>query len=616
MLSVLQPLLFVLLVLLLAFCKTIVAVNRLPSSAFAVPGDATYDYVVVGGGTAGLTVAARLAASGASVGVIEAGGAYELDNGNYSVVPGYAFTEPALAPVEFFPPRPLIDWSLVSQPLTGAAGRRIHYAAGKTLGGSSALNTMAYHRATKGAYQRWASLVGSTAYTWDSLFPYFFKSTKLTPPNFAKRNTPNATFTYDKAAFCTTGPNCGPLQVSYAQWVDPTNTWFAVALKFIGLATSSVGFNSGSLSGGAYTTGTIDPTHATRSSSETSYLRWAIANTGLMVHYRTQALKILFTSGKATGVSVVTEGFPYTLTAKKEVIVSAGVFHSPQLLMVSGIGPQAKLTSLGIPVISNLPGVGQNLQDQIFFAVQNGLTSASTASILADPAQQAVALQQYLNNTSGPYTSAGGYIAFEKLPAASRANFSARTTSLLAALPADMPEIEYLAGGFPGNATAGITTTGDLSATLLAPFSRGSVTISSLSMLDSPAIDLGWLKDAADAEVAVAAFKRLRQAWSAPGLSPVKVGLESRPGAAVQTDAQILQWIRENAIQIWHASSTNAMGMNATAGGVVDKTCKVFGVTGLRVVDISVFPFALPGHPQATVYALAEKIAADIIAGR
>lgn len=517
-----------------------------------------------------------------------------------------------------FAPRPLVDWSLVSQPQTGAAGRRVHYAAGKTLGGTSALNTLAYNRGTKGSYQKWATLVGSTAYTWDNFLKYFIKSSELTPPDFAKRNTPNATFTYDASVWCT-GKNCGPLQVSYSNWVDPSHTCFAAGLKSIGLNTSTVGHNSGVLQGGAYTTETIDPSDpwfgtATRSSSESSYLRWAIANTQLMVHYRTMATKILFTSGRATGVSVSTEGYPYTLTAKKEVILSAGTFRSPQLLMVSGIGPSAKLSSLGIPVVSDLAGVGQNLQDQIFFSVQNGMDTPSSPSILSDPAQEPAALRAYLADAAGPYSSAGGYIAFEKLPNSSRAALSARTQALLGALPADVPEVEYLAGSFAGS--GGAVTVGDLSAAILNPFSRGNVTISSADVGSPPLVDMGWLTDPADAEVAVAAFKRLRQAWAAPAMAAVKVGPEVRPGAAVATDAQVLRWIRENAIQIWHACGTCAMGGSAAAGAVVGPTAKVFGVAGLRVVDASVIPFALPGHPQATVYALAEKIADDILGGR
>jgi choline dehydrogenase len=244
--------------------------------------------------------------------------------------------------------------------------------------------------------------------------------------------------------------------------------------------------------------------------------------------------------------------------------------------------------------------------------VQSGLKVPSRASALADAAQQPTYLQQYLSNASGPFSSSGGYIAFEKLPAASRAALSNRTRTLLSALPSDWPEIEYLAGSFAGSASTGVTT-GDLSAAVLSPFSRGNVTLTSASMTDAPLIDMGWLSDPADAEMAVAAFKRLRQAWNSSAIAPAKVGTEITPGSAVQSDADILNYIKGAAIQIWHACGTCAMGADATAGAVVDYGGKVFGVDGLRVVDASVLPFALPGHPQATIYALAEKIADAIL---
>lgn len=233
---------------------------------------------------------------------------------------------------------------------------------------------------------------------------------------------------------------------------------------------------------------------------------------------------------------------------------------------------------------------------------------------MADPSQQATILKQYLKSQAGPYSSAGGYIAFEKLPKSARQGFSNRTASLLATLPEDWPEIEYLAGSFAGSGD-GVITTGDISATILAPFSRGNITIASNSISDPPLIDMGWLTDPADAELAVAAFKRLRAAWASEDLAAAKVGPELAPGDAVQSDSDILDYIRNNAIQIWHACSTNAMGTDAAAGAVVDWRAKVFGVGGLRVVDASVLPFALPGHPQATIYALAEKIADSIIKG-
>lgn len=292
---------------------------------------------MIGGGTAGLAIASKLAET-ASVAVIEAGGFYEQDNGNLSIIPGLAFTQSILATTEMYPEQPLIDWGVITSPQTGADNRRMHYAQGKTLGGCSAINIMAYHRATEGTYQRWADLVGDSSYTLPNLLRYFIKSSHLTPPNYQKRNTPNATVLYDTSAF--NNAEGGPLQVSWGNWVDPTVTWLARALERIGLPVSSVGFNSGSLSGnGAWPTFTISPARAERSSSRFSYLDQAIETTKIAVYHHTQAMKILFDSQKrntATGVAVRTRGVDYTITAKREVILSAGAFRSPHLLMLSG----------------------------------------------------------------------------------------------------------------------------------------------------------------------------------------------------------------------------------------------------------------------------------------
>lgn len=291
--------------------------------------------IVVGGGTAGLAIATRLAAT-ASVAVIEAGGLYELDNGNQSVVPYYAFTMPLLSISEDFPKQPLMDWGLVSTTQSGAANRKIHYPAGKTLGGSSALNTLAYLRGTTGSYQLWADTVADQDYTFANLLPYFIKSCHFTPPDLQKINTPNATILYDPSVFDNS--KGGPLQVSYANWIDPSTNGLSGALRAASMPLSLTGFNSGSLFGGAWTTSTLSPENAERSSSQASYLNQAIKNTGLIVYPHTQATKILFDgSKKANAVSVNTQGLEYILSATKEVIVSTGVFHSPQLLMVSGM---------------------------------------------------------------------------------------------------------------------------------------------------------------------------------------------------------------------------------------------------------------------------------------
>ncbi|PQE34052.1 choline dehydrogenase protein [Rutstroemia sp. NJR-2017a WRK4] len=587
--------------------------RRLKSSAFAVPGNATYDYVIIGGGTAGLAIASRLAEF-ASVGVIEAGGDYEQDNGNYSVVPLNSIRMALISSGENYPRYPLMDWDLVSIPQPSAGNVRYHYASGKTLGGSSALNTLAYHRSTAGAYRKWADIAGDDNYTFENLLPYFKKSCQLTPPDLKKRNTPNATVIYDPTVFST---KKGPLQVSWNNWVDPTINWMAHAIQSLGIPLSPVGFSSGSLAGyGAWVPATIDPKHATRSSSKTAYLDDAILSTDIMMHIHSQAIKILFSEGssrKATSVVINTGGVEYTIQAKKEVILSAGAFHSPQLLMVSGIGPRSTLESLHIPVISDLPGVGKNLSDQTSFFITKQVRTPSAGSIIANPANTETILDQYLDDAAGPYSAVAGYLTFEKLPAHIRKTLSNTTLALLNALPTDWPEAEYRGAGIAGE---NFSTLGIVAGALMSPFSRGSVSISSASVSDSPVIDLGWFSHPADREIMVAIFKRVREIWNTDIGRAITIGPELVPGAAVQTDEEILAYLTPNLLPEFHASATCGMGKKGSKFAVVDPHAKVYGVEGLRVVDASIIPFALPGHVQASVYMIAEKIADDIRLGR
>ncbi|KAF6829452.1 GMC oxidoreductase [Colletotrichum musicola] len=593
--------------------------QRLFSSAFGYPGrDASYDYVVVGGGTAGLTLASRLAATSASVAVVEAGGFYEVENGNNSVVPLLSLTGIAfIDPTPEFTPQPLMDWSLVSEPIPGAGGRRVHYAQGKTLGGSSAINTMSYIRGTKGSYGLWAETVGDESFRWESMLPYFKRSVRLTPPDEEKRDNTNATVIFNPSDYDEAG---GPLQVSWNNWVDPTLTWLARVVLSLGLTISPKGFSSGELAGhGAWVPSTIEPKRAQRSTSESSFLRESIEKTGIIVYTHTQATKILFNGTQATGVSVNSQGVDYTLTAGKEVILTAGTFHSPQLLQASGVGAREHLEALSIPVVADVPGVGQNLQDPIQIFVAYPVSTPSAQSLTADPALVPGFVAEYLRSGSGPYSSAAGFLAHERLPNSTLAGFSQSTREKLAFVPSDWPQLSFIVGSF---STGPGQTSGTLAAYLPFVFSRGNVTIETASVLGTaPKINLNWLSDEADVELAVAAVKRLRAAWGSefantPGF---KAGPETLPGEAVQTDEEILEYVRANAGQVWHPVSTCAMGKEedvAAGRAVVDSRGRVFGVQGLRVADASTFPFAIPGHPQSAVYALAEKIADDIISGR
>ncbi|OHE92605.1 GMC oxidoreductase [Colletotrichum orchidophilum] len=594
------------------------AQDRLFSSAFGYPGrNASYDYIVVGGGTAGLTLASRLAATSASVAVVEAGGFYEVENGNNSVVPLFSLTGIAfIDPSPDFTPQPVMDWSLVSEPIPGAGGRRVHYAQGKTLGGSSAINTMSYNRGTKGSYDLWAERVGDETFRWKSMLKYFKRSINLTPPNEEKRQNTNATVQFDPNDYDEHG---GPLQVSWNNWVDPTLTWLSQVVLSLGLSISPKGFSSGELAGyGAWVPSTIDPEKAQRSTSESSFLQQAIKNTGTIVYPHTLATKILFDGTQAAGVSVNSQGVEYTLSANKEVILTAGTFHSPQLLQVSGIGPRERLEALSIPVVADVPGVGQNLQDPIQIFVAYPVSTPSAQSLTNDPSLNPGFVEEYLKSGTGPYSSAAGFLAHERLPNSTLASLTRETRDKLSSVPSDWPQLSFIAGSF---STAPGQTSGTIAAYLPHVFSRGNVTISSASIEAKPVINLNWLSDPADVELAVTAVKRLRAAWASPFANTpgFKNGAEAFPGDAVQTDEEILEYVRANVGQVWHPVSTVAMGKEgdvASGKAVVDSRGRAFGVQGLRVADASTFPFALPGHPQSAVYALAEKIAEDIITGR
>ena len=268
----------------------------------------------------------------------------------------------------------------------------------------------------KGAYSRWAELVGDDSYEFDALLPYFEKSITFTPPatNLRAANATVQTGNLD-------GVRNGPLQVTYPNWANPVSSWVAIAFEELGM-NQVHGFTDGVLNGGwSYTASTMKPGTQTRCSSEVAFLRESIMETtNLAIYEDTMARKILFNGTTATGVEVtsgtLTTSLTYNLTARKEVIVSAGVFHSPQLLMVSGVGPQAILEQQAIPVVAHLPGVGQNMWDHIFFGPDFQVDTV-THSNLADPSFSASATHDYNQYRTGILTNVGADMtAFEKLP--------------------------------------------------------------------------------------------------------------------------------------------------------------------------------------------------------
>ncbi|MCJ1462395.1 hypothetical protein MMC07_000996 [Pseudocyphellaria aurata] len=587
--------------------------RRLLGSSFGVPGsNQTFDYVVLGGGNAGLTIATRLAET-ATVAVVEAGSFYEIDNGNLSQIPADDIWFAGKDKDDF---NPLIDWGFQTTPQAGALNASVHYARGKTLGGCSSRNYMTYQRGTVGSYKEWADQVGDNDYTWEKFLPYFEKSLTFTPPDQSKRAA-NSTPQYDSSVL---GNGKGPLPVTYPNYAQAFSSWAQKAFSEIDIHPIN-GFLSGKLFGSSYGLATIEHSSMTRASSETAFLEPALGNPNLYVFQSTLGKRIIFDANKrATGVQVDTAGKVYNLSARKEVILSAGAFQSPQLLMVSGVGPKQTLAKHNIPVVADLPGVGQNMWDHVLFGPSHRV-NVITGSALSIPAVAQQAAADFNNKQEGLYTSHGGdFLAWEKLPQASRASFSANVSADLAKFPADWPEVEYLnVGGYFGyqqNFIRDAPTDGynyaSVPIAIVAPLSRGTIDISSADAADPPIINPNWLTHPADVAVAVAGYKRVRQMFATKAMAPILIGPETFPGPSVNTDKEILDIIRQSFSTVFHPACTCAMGKSSDKNAVVDSKARVFGVHGLRVVDTSAFPLLPPGHPMATVYALAEKIADDV----
>ncbi|RDW65983.1 alcohol oxidase-3 [Coleophoma cylindrospora] len=584
------------------------------SNHFGIPGEnATYDYVIIGGGTAGLALATRLAENEAlSVAVIEAGDFYEKDHGNRSVVPAYGFMYGGATTAASVHSAPLVDWAFLTTPQPALGNTTYHVPRGRCLGGSSARNFMVYHRGTTGSYGQWADMVGDDSYKFSNLLCYFKKSAKYTKPDTQIRAANATVPNPNSTAFSSSG---GPLQVSHAHFALPFSSFALSAFEEVGIPEVE-DLNSGDLLGAQYSTTTTNPEDQTRSSSESSYLQAAFVSrrTNLQIYPQTMAKQILFDQNKtATGVRVVSHGAEYILSAKREVVLSGGAYSSPQILMVSGVGPKDTLAKYNIPVVANRPGVGQNLWDHMLFAVIHEVDVA-TQSQLSDPTYKTQAEQEYIHNGTGILTNMGAdFLAFEKLPKENRANLTTSSQKALTSFAADWPEVEYImssftfAGGAPGKNYA------EIFAALVAPLSRGSVTIQSNDTAIQPVIDPGWFSNPADLDVAVQAFHRTRALWATKALSGVKIGAELVPGPSVQTDAEIAAYILGFGSSVYHPACTCKMGKRDDPMAVVDSKAKVIGVHGLRVVDASAFPLLPPGHPQSTIYALAEKIAAEIL---
>ncbi|KAK6840363.1 Choline dehydrogenase [Apiospora arundinis] len=564
----------------------------------------SFDYIVVGGGTGGNTIAYRLAEAGFSVAVIERGLSYEVGKPIVGPAPLGDIIGVGSNPIDSIP---TVDYGLVTEPQAGGDGRRIHYTQGKCLGGSSALNFLIYHRPDKGSMKTWAD------------------AHHLYSPNNNVRPA-NATPVYYESDFSANQEHA-PLQVSYANWSPSWSSWAAKGFEALGFKLTGA-FNQGTLSGYHYSQLTTKPKDQVRSTSADFLYHAKDKGTKgkLTVYLATRGKKIIFDANKkATGVEVGIDLLPsYVLKAKKEVIVSAGAIHSPQLLMLSGIGPAAHLTQHGIKVIADRPGVGQNFSDHVLFGPSYQVKIDTLNKVIGDPVVLAAAIAEYALSQTGPLTSnVAEFLAWERVPAS--ANMSQATRDALDSKAPSWPHIEYFsAAGFIGpfnipfldQPKDGKMYSSVLGA-LVAPFSRGNVSLSSSSPYDAPKVNPNWMTHKADQELAIAIYRRIRGLYETEAIKSVRANtVEYWPGLdKVQTDEQILAHVHKTLMAVYHASCTNRMGRRDDPTAVVDSLARVIGVSGVRVVDASAFALLPPGHPQSVVYALAEKISDAIIRG-
>ena len=289
---------------------------------------------------------------------------------------------------------------------------------------------MAYARSTVGAFEKWADDVGDTSWNYENVSDFYYKSTNFTPPDNSKRIA-NSTPEYDTSTLGTKGP----LKMTFANYAQAWSTWIAKAMPQVGIPSVN-GFTSGKLMGSSWLVSTINHTTGNRDSSETAFLRPFLGRTNLVVYTDTLAEKILFDGKTAKGVQVSTANKSYTISAKKEVILSAGTFQAPQLLQVSGVGPANLLKEHGIDIVADRPGVGQGMNDHISFGISYRVNVQTDSALLYGQAMQK-AIKEFDDDQNGLLSSPGGdFGGYEKFPHDIRSKFSKKALQRMY-LPSD-----------------------------------------------------------------------------------------------------------------------------------------------------------------------------------
>ncbi|RUU92086.1 choline dehydrogenase [Mesorhizobium sp. M7A.F.Ca.MR.176.00.0.0] len=518
----------------------------------------TYDFIIVGSGSAGSVLAEKLSASGRfSVLVLEAGG---TDRRFYVQMPlGYGKT--------FFDPD--VNWNYKAEPDPGLAGNADHWPRGKLLGGSSSINAMVWIRGAREDFDAWAA-AGNPGWGYDDLLPTF----KALEDNQAGADT-----------WRSTG---GPLHVTdCSDAVHPLTKRYLAAGQQAGLPLNP-DFNGAAQEGvGIYQISTRD---GRRMSAARAFLRPAMKRGNVRVEMKALATKILFEGKRAIGVEYQQNGETKTARAGREIILSGGSVNSPQLLQLSGVGPSALLSGLGIPIVHANENVGAHLQDHVGINYTFKGRLPTLNQTLRPWWGKLLVGMQYILTRSGPLSlsmnNAGGF--FRTDPTATRPNMQLYFQAFSTVIPKSGERPILTPDPWPGF-SIGLSN--------CRPSSRGEIMIRSANPRDYPRITANAYSTNADVEEMLAAVKFVRKIASMPAMAEI-IEEEVLPGPSITSDADLVQDFRKRSGTVYHPVSTCRMGPDP-ARAVVDPRLKVHGLEGLRVIDASIFPDNITGNTNA-----------------